>query len=151
MTLATNDIVNAVVSHALQLGVFSQVNAHEPKNAPSNGLACAIWADRIGGIRRSGLDSVSARLALSVRIHMPMASEPADEIDTVVLGAVDVLFTAYCGDFTLGGLVRHVDIFGAEGAPLDAVFGYITVDGGEYRVATISLPLIVNDLWTEAP
>lgn len=151
MTLATRDVVDAVVSHALGLGKFEQVNAHEPKNPPGNGLACAIWADRIGGIRRSGLDSVSARLGLSVRIFTPMTAESADDVDVLVLDAVDALFTAYSGDFTLGGLVRHVDALGSEGAGLDAVFGYITVDGAEYRVATITLPLIINDLWTEAP
>lgn len=149
MTLATSDILDAVVSHALTLGVFSQVNAHEPKNAPSTGLVCAIWADRIGMVRSSGLASASGRLALSVRIFTPMTSQPEDGIDTALLGAVDALFTAYCGDFTLGGLVRKVDVLGADGAPLDAILGYITVDGAEYRVATITLPLIINDLWTE--
>lgn len=149
MTLSTSSIVDAVVSHAMGLGVFSQVNAHEPKNAPSNGLACAIWADRIGTVRSSGLNSASARLALSIRIFTPMASQPEDAIDTAVLDAVDALFTAYCGDFTLDGLVRQVDILGASGAPLEAVLGYVLVDGVEYRVATIALPLIINDAWTE--
>lgn len=151
MTLAATDILDAVVSHAMQLGLFEQVNQHEPKNPPGNGLSCAIFADRVGGIRRSGLAAMSGRLVLSVRVVMPMISEPADDLDTAVLGAVDALYVAYCGDFTLGGLIRHVDILGSEGTPLDAVFGYITVDGAEYRVATITLPLIINDLWTEAP
>jgi len=151
MSLATTDVLNAVVTHALSLGIFSQVNAHEPKNAPGNGLHCAIWADRLGGIRSSGLDSLSARLGLSVRILVSMQGMPDDDIDTAVLDAVDALYAAYCGDFTLGGLIRQVDVLGAQGVPLDTVFGYVTVDGAEYRVATISLPLIVNDLWTEAP
>lgn len=149
MSLGTTNIVDAVVTHALTSGLFSQVNAHEPKNPPSTGLACAVWADRVGGIRRSGLDSMSARLALTVRVFKPLVAEPADDVDAVVLGAVDTLFTAYCGDFTLGGLIRHVDILGAEGPQLDAALGYFTVDDVDYRVATITLPLIINDLWTE--
>lgn len=151
MSLNATDLFDAVVSHALASGLFEQVNAHEPKNPPGNGLSCAVWGDRIGGIRSSGLASLSGRLVFTVRIFKGMTSEPADDIDKTVLGAVDSLFTAYCGDFTLGGLVREVDLIGAEGAGLDAVLGYISVDEIEYRVATITLPLIVNDLWTEAP
>lgn len=151
MTLATRDILDAVVTHAMSLGKFEQVNQHEPKNAPGNGLTCAIWADRIGGIRSSGLSSLSARVTFSVRVFQSMQAEPANDIDVVMLDAVDALAGAYAADFTLGDLVRQVDLIGSDGPGLDAVFGYVTVDGIEFRVATITLPLIVNDLWTEAP
>lgn len=151
MTLATRNIIDAVVTHAMSLGKFSQVNAHEPKNAPGNGLHCAIWADRIGGIRSSGLDSVSARVTFSVRVFQSMQAEPADDIDVAIVDAVDALMGAYAADFTLGGLVRQVDLIGSDGPGLEAIGGYITVDSIEFRVFTITLPLIVNDLWTEAP
>jgi len=61
------------------------------------------------------------------------------------------MFGAYCGDFTLGGLVRQVDIRGAHGAGLSARAGYLEQDSAVFRVFTISVPLIVNDLWKEAP
>lgn len=149
MTLATRDIFNAVVSHAMSLGQFEQVNAHQPKNPPGNGLSCAVFADRIGGIRSSGLDSTSARLVLTLQVVKPMTAEPADDIDINMIDAVDAMYAAYCGDFTLGGLVRQVDVRGSEGVGLDTVFGYLTVDGIDYRVATVTLPLLINDLWTE--
>ena len=150
MSLATADIRDAVVSHALSVGLFDQVNQHAPTNPPGSGLSCAITGDRISSIRSSGLASLSARLVLNVQIFYSMQAEPADDIDAVVLGAVDGLFTAYCGDFSLGGLVRKVDLIGADGEGLGAVLGYVTVDGVEYRVATITLPLVINDVWTEA-
>ncbi|QIP87635.1 hypothetical protein GLX30_30445 [Streptomyces sp. Tu 2975] len=150
MSLATRDVLDAVVTHALSLGVFEQVNAHEPKNPPSSGLNCAVWTDRIGGLRSSGLSSLSARLVFSVRVFQSMQAEPVDDVDVALLDAVDALFTAYAGDFTLGGIVRNVDLMGSDGSGLDAIFGYITVDGIEYRVATITLPLLINDVWTEA-
>lgn len=151
MSLATTDIRDAVVTHALSVGIFDQVNQHQPKNPPGTGLSCSITGDRIGGIRSSGLASLSARLVLTVQIFYSMQSEPADDIDAVVLDAIDQLFTAYCGDFTLGGLVRAVDLIGSDGQGLDAVLGYVTIDGIDYRHAAITLPLIINDVWTEAP
>jgi hypothetical protein len=149
MSLNTTDIRDAVVSHALSLGRFDQVNQHAPKNPPKSGLSLAITGDRIGGIRSSGLASLSARLVLMLQVFASMQMEPADDIDATVFDAVDALFGAYCGDFTLGGLVRQVDLLGTDGTGLDAVLGYVTVDGIEYRHAAITLPLIINDVWTE--
>lgn len=150
MSLNTISIRDAVVTHAMSIGVLDQVNQHAPKNPPGTGLSCAITGDRIGGIRSSGLASLSARLVLRVELFASMQMEPADDIDKVMFNAIDLLFAAYCGDFTLGGLVRKVDLIGSEGAGLDAVLGYVTVDGIEYRHAAITLPLIINDVWTEA-
>lgn len=149
MSLAITDIVDKVVSHALQTGLFEQVNQAEPKNAPGSGLTCAVWTDRIGFVRSSGLSTGSARLVFNVRIYSSLTARPEEWIDTSLMGAVDTLMAAYAGDFTLGGLVRHVDLLGAEGVPMEAQAGYLLVEGGEYRVMTIVLPLIVNDLWTE--
>jgi len=56
---------------------------------------------------------------------------------------------SYIGGFTLGGLVRDVDVNGEFGTPLEAVYGYVAIDGAMYRVATITIPVIVNDVWTQ--
>lgn len=151
MTLDVNGIVDAVVSHALATGLFEQVNGHEPKNAPSaGGLTAAVWVDKLGTVQSSGLGSASGRLVLNVRIYTSMLTEPLDAIDPNLTAAVDTLMRAYNADFTLGGLVRQVDVYGADGEPLAAQAGYIDQDGGTYRVFTISLPVTVNDLWDQA-
>jgi hypothetical protein len=150
MALDIRTILDAVESHALASGFFSAVNGHEPKSAPQSGLTCAVWVEQIGPARgSSGLDSTSARLALNVRLYTPMVSEPEDAIDPDMMTALDALMAAYSGDFELDGLVRQVDLLGAYGDPLSARAGYLTTSGNEYRVLTITLPLIVNDLWEQ--
>lgn len=146
-------ITDAVVSHAMASGRFETVNGHEPKNAPSTGgLTAAVWTDRVVPVPRgSGLDSVTAVLVLMVRVYASAVSEPPDAIDPDMVAAVDDLCGAYCGDFTLDGLVRNVDIFGAYGQALDVRAGYLQQDGVPFRVLTVTLPAVVNDLWTEAP
>lgn len=151
MSLAINDIVDAVTSHAMATGLFEQVNGHEPKNPPGNGLTAAVWVERIRPARTSGLASTSGRLTFSIRLYSNLLSRPEDWIDPALTAAVDTLMGAYSGDFTLGGLVRSVDLLGAEGESLDAQSGYLAVDAGEFRVFTIILPLIINDLWEQAP
>lgn len=151
MALDIRTILAAVETHALQSGYFQAVNGHEPKSAPQNGLTCAIWVEQIGPARgASGLNSTSARLALFVRLYTPMLTQPEDAIDPDLMTALDALMAAYSGDFTLGGLVRDVDLLGRHGDPLSARAGYLTTSGAEYRVMTITLPLVVNDLWSQA-
>lgn len=143
-------IFDKVQSHAMQLGLFEQVNTHEPKSAPGKGLRCAIWVQQIGPLpAASGLAETSSRVEFSVRIFQSMLSEPMDAIDPAMLSAVDVLIGAYSGDFTLGGAIRDVDCLGAYGTPLSAQAGYINQDGKLFRVMTITLPCVVNDAWTQ--
>ena len=146
-------ITDAVVSHAMASGRFEQVNGAEPQNPPSTGgLTAAAWVDNLTPEpRASGLDSVSAVLVFNVRIYASAMSLPSDAIDPNMVAAVDDLCSAYCGDFTLGGLIKDVDIFGMYGQRLGVRAGYLQQDGALYRVLTITLPLVVNDLWTEAP
>ncbi len=142
-------LYDAVVSHALTLGQFEQVNTHEPKNAPGNGLDCAVWVQEIGPTS-SGLAATSARVEFSVRIYSNMIQEPQDLIDPNIFKAVDALLTAYSGDFTLGGTVRAVDLSGMGGNPLKAVAGYLGVDNKLFRIMTVTLPVLINDAWTQA-
>ena len=150
MSLPITDILNELVSHADGLGRFERVNEHEPKNAPGSGITAAIWLDRMRPVTSSGLASTSALLVFNVRLYAALLNVSDDLIDPQMLAAVDELCAAYSGDFTLGGLVRHVDLLGVEAsAALEAVAGYLSTGGNEFRVITITLPLIVNDLWEQ--
>lgn len=143
-------ILDAVQSHALSLGLFERVNTHEPKNAPGNGLTAAIWADRIAPIPgASGLAASTGLVTFMVRIYSNMLQEPQDAIDPNLLAAVDTLIATYSGDFELGGSVRNIDLLGQHGPALSAQAGYINHDNKLYRVMTITLPVVVNDVWSQ--
>ena len=147
MALDISSILDGVVSHAMASGQFERVNQHEPKNAPGNGLTCAIWVDRIAPTTASGLASTSAVVTFRVRLYSGMLQEPQDAIDPNIVLAVDALMTAYSGDFDLGGNVRNVDLLGLAGIPLSAQAGYLNQDNKMFRVMDITLPVIVNDVW----
>lgn len=152
MSLDASALFEAVRSHALATGLFDRVNTHEPANAPGNGVTAAIAFMRLGPVAAaSGLDVASARLELAVRVYNPELQMPYDDIDPAVLNAASILIGVYAGDFTLDGIARDVDIFGAHGAGLDSRAGFVPIDGTQYRTVTITLPIIINDLWDEAP
>lgn len=152
MAIDIAGILNAVVSHAQALGRFERVNAHAPDNAPGTGLSAAVTVTEVGPVAAaSGLNSTTSRVALSVMVFSPMPAEPGDDVETGIVAAADALMADYSGDFELGGLVKQVDLLGAHGTPLSAQTGYVDIAAQTYRVAIITLPLIVNDLWSQAP
>src|SRR5574341_2388160 len=150
MSLDINGILDVIVSHAQNSGHFQTVAEHESKKSTTTGLTAAVWVERIDPIRSSGLNSASVRLELEMRIYGSTYQEPYDDIDSNLVEAVDALFTAYIGDFTLGNEARHIDVFGAYGQPLGVRVGYMNMDGSEYRVFQIRIPIVINDVWDEA-
>jgi hypothetical protein len=152
MAVDIEGILGAVVSHAMASGHFEKVNGHEPKAAPGKGLTAAVWVQAIAPVPRgSGLATTTGRIELRDRIYTPMVQEPQDAIDPAVLTATIDLMGAYSGDFTLDGRIRNVDLLGQAGVPLSAQAGYLNQDGRLFRVMDITLPLIVNDIWDQAP
>jgi hypothetical protein len=143
----------ALIDHALSLGLFTSVNAHEPKSAPATGgVTGALWVQRIGpATGRSGLTATTVRIEFAFRVSLPMLNEPQDEIDLDLLVATAALMTAYSGDFDLADNIEEVDLLGATGTPLSAEAGYLNQDNRLFRVMVITIPLIVNDVFNQAP
>lgn len=151
MAIAINEILDIIVSHAQSTGHFQTVNEHESKQSNTNGITASVWLEKLTPIRSSGLNTTSVRLELEMRIYSSTYTDPYDDIDANLLIATDALFTAYIGDFSLGGLGRHIDIYGAYGQGLEIRVGYINQDGKEFRVFQIRLPIIINDIWSQSP
>jgi hypothetical protein len=151
-------LYDAVVSHAMAVGLFSnRVTDHEPLNPPSTGLSCAVLLGPLVPLpRASGLRKTSGRLEFHVRVYSPAPQLPAAGIDRGMLKAVATLMAAYSADFSLvtgsvaEGLVNMIDLLGAYGTPLSAQPGWLTQDSVPFRVTDIVLPLILNDMWSQA-
>lgn len=145
-------ILAALESHALSTGRFERVNTHEPKSPPGNGVTSAIWVQRISPVPAgSGLRATAGVITFTQRLYQNMLAEPQDAIDPELVAAADAMLAAYSGDFTLGGLVRNIDLLGATGTPLSAQAGYVTIDRTLHRVMDITVPCIVSDLWEQVP
>lgn len=148
MSLDTQGILDVIVSHALSLGVFEKVNTHEYKSAPGKGLYCEIWVETVRPAR-SGLNVTSAILTFNVRVRSDMIQEPQDAIDPNIIDAVDLLMNAYTSDFELGGKARNIDLLTGASKGLSADAGYLNQDGKVFRIMTITLPIIINDVWNQ--
>jgi hypothetical protein len=94
----------------------------------------------------------SSVLSARIRITVPMLGPISDAtVDATLLDATQQLVDSMSQDFTLDGLCRSVDIRGIYGSPISIDFGYVSIDSTTYRASTLIIPIIVDDVWTEAP
>lgn len=151
MAVNITGIFDAMISHAQSLGYFQQVNQHESKQSAFEGLTCEIWIEQVNPVKTSALNSTTVRIQFEVRMYSGTLSEPYDDVETDLMLALDALMREYMGDFTLGGLVRQIDVFGAYGPGVACRTGFINHDGKEFRVFSLNVPVLVDDLWDQAP
>lgn len=150
MTFILQDLLDHIVSHAQSTGYFDRVNQHEPKNPPGNGITCSVWLDQIRPVK-SGLDSISLGVVFTVRLYSNLLADPLDDQDPNLSNAAAGLWSNLASDFTFDDTTRCVDIFGMEGDALQLDSGYVTQDQKTYRVYTIKVPVIVNDVYELTP
>lgn len=137
--------------HARALGVFEVARTGEFKSAPPKALCFAVWVQRFGSSPvGSGLASTNALLRCTARIYFPMLHKPEDEIEPKVFGAAGLYLGRINGDYTLGGLVRNVDILGETGGELAWEGGYVDIDNNKSRIADLNMNVIFNDSWTQS-
>lgn len=149
------ELISRVRSTVLATGAIDQSTGHEPKAAPGSGIRLAVFAGSIApapGLN-SGLSTTSVVATILARLTLNMIYEPQDDIDSLIGNAADKMVAALAADFTLGGDVgvRAIDLRGMSGASLRCDFGYLPVDGKMFRAATITIPILINDVWSEAP
>ncbi len=148
---AVNALLAALVSKAKGIGAFRTLMTHEPKSAPATLPALAVWWMAIAPYPPgSGLAAVSGVVTFAARIYeAKMLEKPEDNIDKRLLAHTAQLMNVLSGSFTLTGNARNIDLQGAAGQPLAAASGFIMHENTLFRVAQVTIPIIVNDLWQE--
>jgi len=142
-------ILDAIIGHGKAVGRLDVVTGHEPKSAPQGKLSAAVWLQSMDPVPSSGLAQSSARFVVQARIYASMTSTPQDAIDPDMTNAAVAWVGRLTNDLDLGGAARSVDLRAIHGVGLGFQAGYIEQDGKLFRVYTLTVPVLVNDVWTE--
>lgn len=148
MSLDTRAIMEALSTIGKKSGLFVRVSKFEPRGQPGNRVTLSLISGPMQPITSSGLNNASLRWQIDGRVYLPMNYEPQEDADIVLTAAAAKFLEDLCGQFTLGGLVRCVDVFGSDGAPLSATPGYMEQNDKMFRVITLVIPLLINQQWT---
>lgn len=143
-------LLDRLASHARSIGYIDEVLMFEPKRKPAAGITMGIWLDDLGPAT-SGSGATSLRALWFARLYTNMLAEPQDLIDPRMMSAAAAYMGALTGDLTLGDhpQVRDIDALGIHGVDLRAKAGYIEQDGKLYRVMTVTVPVLLNDVWDQ--
>jgi hypothetical protein len=151
VSLDPGPIMSKLVSIAQQSGRFAAVAGYEPRGQPSNGVTLALISGPLTPIQSGGMTGVCLRWQIDGQVFLPLHMEPAKELDPRITKAAAGYLEDLCGQFTLGGLVRCIDVFGSDGEALSATPGYIDHNDKKYRVMQLMIPLLINERWTLTP
>lgn len=143
-------LLDAVTAHAQTSGDFENALPRESTRVPGQGLTAEFWYARLGfAPARSGLNSTTSRVEITCRISRPVTTDQAIDVEGSLLDAVDGLVASYSGDFELPDIDAEIDLLGAYGNGLTAEGGYLTRDGQVCRCYVLTIPVIINDLWSQ--
>lgn len=153
MSFDAQALTDALTSIVAESGSITVVTTHEPLSAPPAGLAAALWMQSIGPARKiSGLPETAARVEYTLRLYLPLVTGALDAVDPTMANAAATLIGSISAGFTLGGEVFEADLLGGHGAPLGAKAGYVENPAGQtFRVIDITIPLIVDNVWSQSP
>jgi hypothetical protein len=143
-------LLNVLASIARRNGYLDAVLIGEPKRKPAEGITMGIWLDVLGPAL-SGAGATSLRALWFARIYTNMLAEPADLIDPKMTCAAAAFMGGVTNDFRLARhpQVRSIDLLGSHGVALEGRAGYIEQDGKLYRTITVTVPILLNDVWDQ--
>ena len=143
--------MTAIESLLAQDGYFTGVVVGEPFAPPSSPTAAIFIMDDAQA--STTLTGSIENYVLQIRIYWLRATDPpgARVMEIGIGHAVSHVLAQLAGAFTLGGSVRAIDWAGEEGEKVSVKFGHIDLGGSIFRIADITVPLIIDDSTVFAP
>lgn len=149
-------IIAAIRGRLMSIGLFDTVNGHEPISSPGTGTHASVYLGPIRPSDRSGLSSTSLVILIMVRLWISAQAENRDDTEIKLATATSQSFGALIAGFQLADAsgvptACAIDIRGMAGTRMEATPGYASFDGTEFRVQTITVPVLVENVWDESP
>jgi len=129
--------------------LFRTVLIGEPKTTVESD-AVALWADS-STVVSSTLVSPIVRHLVTLRCYVNEFAEEAELVEIRVNSLLHNVIATFTGEYSLDGSIRAIDIAGMYGESLNVRLGYADLSGTIYRIADVSLPMIVDDSGTFDP
>ena len=145
MAFDASNTLDAVAGHLLASGYLRDVMIGEPKSPPSGDqLTASVFLNSIS-VAEVTLGTTIESHVLTLRIFRNMLAEPTETMEKEFAKAISSILSDIIGEFDLGGSIRSIDVAGIYGSSIAVSYGYLDLGGTMFRIADITLPLIVDD------
>ena len=145
MAFDASNTLDAVAGHLLASGYLRDVMIGEPKSPPNGDQLTASVFLRSINVAEVTLGTTIESHVLMLRVFRNMLAEPTESMEKEFAKAISSILSDIIGEFDLGGSIRSIDIAGMYGASVSVNYGYMDLGGTMFRIADITLPLIVDD------
>ena len=142
MAFDIKNSINAIASFLEARGEFSHVQIGEPKSPPDGDLAAAVFMADASVVGITLSTSIELH-EVTIRVYRNMLDEPVEDNEIRLSQTVTGIVSDLLGDYDLGATVRNIAT-GEYGRTLSTTFGYLDVGGVMFRMADISVPMIVD-------
>jgi|TARA_Y100000310_G_C20571592_1_gene758317 hypothetical protein len=147
MAFDITNTLHAMETYVQNLGLFQTVQIGEPKQPLGQGFHAAIFMNSVSiSMVYAGGDTRENHL-VTLRVYRDMLAEQSDpqlNLESEIAVLLSKLMENILGDTDLESTIMSIDAAGMDGSSMSATFGYVDVGGSMYRVADISIPMIVN-------
>lgn len=133
---------DAMRSHLMATGRFTDVRIGEPKDPPAN-FTAALMSDE-ADVPETTLSANVDRYAFVIRVYANMRDNE-EQIELRLLDIYDETEAELFGEFDLGGTIRSIDATGYRGTWGYQSIGRTDGTGIMYRILDIRVPVIVDD------
>jgi len=139
-----------IQSHFLASGYFRGVVIGHPWTPPTEKITVAIFMESQSILNLTVGGATQELHVVTARIFRPALSEPIADVESDIAEAVSLVQADLLADTTLGSTVMTIDPAGMSGTGMSTAFGHVEIGGTNFRIADITIPLLVNDSATMA-
>ncbi|MCR4340906.1 MAG: hypothetical protein NUW01_13585 [Gemmatimonadaceae bacterium] len=138
----------AIQSYLAASGHVKLARIGEPKSPPES-VTAAVYMSSVAVAELTLATTIESQV-VTIRLYRG-AFDDAEAAELELAQVVSNISRDLLGEFDLGGTIRNVDAGGQYGTGLSARWGYVDVGGTMYRVADMTVPLVVDDSASLAP
>ena len=145
MAFLVKTTLDVIRSDLLKTNYFSDVLIGEPKSPPADEkYKVYIWMDSIAVVSTT-LNKTIEIYTLTVRVHSGLFQEPVSQIESDMAEVQSKVSEALFANYSLDNEIRNIDIAGQYGQGYRTDWGHVDLGGKLFRIADITLPLLVDD------
>jgi hypothetical protein len=150
----TPELIDAIASIGLRIGLYEAVLLAEPKSAPTqDGCVLAVWCSNWVPVpHMSGQAETAMLLLLRARAYWSFIKIPEDEIDKELSMRADALHRELNLDINIGlgdDVGVEIDLLKQASDGVNTALGFIKLDEKIFRVADTEIPILTTAYYTQ--
>jgi len=114
-------------------------------DVPAGQLTAAIWMASTSVVALALNGGTIEVHVVNARVYGPAFGDDPEDVEITMAQAIQKIVSDLVGDADLGSEIRNVDVAGIHGTSMGADWGHADISGTMYRVADLTIPLIVDD------